>query len=157
MAFVFTPEQCDRIESLCARYPTRRAAILPVLWMVQAQDGWISPDAMEAVAAILQITPAAVYEVVTFYSMFERKPCARHHLQVCRTIGCWLRGSQGLVRHLEERLKIKPGESTPDGRFKLSTVECLGSCGTAPMMQIGNDYFENLTPLMVDTLLNELK
>ena len=157
MAFQFTPTQRQRIDRICARYPSRRAAILPVLWMVQEQEGWISAEAMEAVATVLDITPAAVYEVVTFYTMFQRTPCARHHLQVCRTIGCWLRGADRLVEHLQQKLGIKPGEQTADGRCKLSTVECLASCGTAPMMQIGNDYYENLTPEKVDTILEGLK
>jgi NADH-quinone oxidoreductase subunit E len=157
MGFAFTAQQRAEIEKTCTRYPTRRAAILPALWIIQRQEGWVSPEAMEAVASILDITPADVYEVVSFYTMFERKPCARHHLQVCRTIGCWLRGSKGLLAYLEEKLDIKVGESTADGRFKLSAVECLASCGTAPMMQVGDDYHEGLTPEKVDTLLEGLK
>lgn len=157
MSFSFTDEQKRRIDSICARYPVRRAAVLPVLWLVQEQEGWVSPEAMEAVASVLDISPAAVYEVVTFYTMFERKPCARHHVQVCRTIGCWLRGAKHLSQYLEKKLGIQPGEQTPDGRFKFSEVECLASCGTGPMMQVGNDYHENLTPDKVDQILAELK
>ncbi|MBI4366853.1 MAG: NADH-quinone oxidoreductase subunit NuoE [Deltaproteobacteria bacterium] len=157
MAFAFTPAQREVITALCAQYPARRAAILPVLWIVQRQEGWIAPEAEVAVAEVLDLTPAAVHEVVTFYTMFERRPCARHHLQVCRTIGCWLRGADKLVAYLEQKLGIKAGQQTADGRFKLSTVECLASCGTAPMMQIGDDYFEALTPAKVDAILKELK
>ncbi|MBI4239235.1 MAG: NADH-quinone oxidoreductase subunit NuoE [Deltaproteobacteria bacterium] len=158
MAFQFTPAQRDQIEQLCARYPTRRAALLPVLWIVQAQEGWVSAEAMEAVAQVLDITPAAVYEVVTFYTMYERRPCARHHLQVCRTLSCWLRGAKQLTKYLEGKLGVRVGGQTPDGRFQLSEVECLGSCGTAPMMQVnGRDYYENLTPEQVDKLLDALK
>lgn len=157
MAFAFTPAQQQRIDQICARYPVRCAAILPVLWMVQLQEGWISPEAMTEVGRVLDCTPAAVYEVVTFYTMFQRAPCARYHLQVCRTIGCWLRGSGRCVAYLEQKLGIKAGEQTSDGRFRLSTVECLASCGSAPMMQIGNDYYENLTPEKVDEILNGLK
>lgn len=157
MGFQFTSIQRERIEQLCARYPTRRAALLPVLWIVQEQDGWVSPEAMQAVAEVLAITSADVYEVVTFYTMFQREPCARHHIQVCRTIGCWLRGAKDVVAHVEQRLGIKVGESTRDGRCKLSAVECLASCGTAPMMQINNDYYENLTPEKIDGILAGLK
>lgn len=157
MSFTFTATQRDAIEALCARYPERRAALLPVLWMVQEQEGWISPDAQEATAQVLGITPAAVYEVVTFYTMYQRKPCARNHLQICRTIGCWLRGAKELSAYVQKKLNVKPGEQTPDGRFQLSEVECLGSCGTAPMMQIGNDFYEDLTPQKVDKILEELK
>lgn len=158
MAFQFTPAQHEEIERLCARYPTRRAALLPVLWIVQAQEGWVSGEAIEAVAQVLDITPAAVYEVVTFYTMYERRPCARNHLQVCRTLSCWLRGAKQLTKYLEGKLGIRVGEQTPDGRFQLSEVECLGSCGTAPMLQVnGREYHENLTPAAVDKLLDELK
>ncbi len=157
MSFAFTSEQLEKIEKICGRYPARRSAMLPVLWMVQRQEGWVSPEAEEAVAAILQVTPAAVHEVVTFYSMFERTPGARHHIQVCRTIGCWLRGAGSLCKYLENKLEIKPGEQSPDGRFKLSQVECLASCGSGPMMQIDDDYYENLTPAKVDAILGRLK
>jgi NADH-quinone oxidoreductase E subunit len=157
MAFTFTKEQLREIEQRCSRYPTRRAALLPSLWIVHRQEGWISPEAMEAIAEVLEITPADVYEVLTFYTMYERAPCARHHLQVCRTVGCWLRGAKDLVAYLEKKLGIQVGESTPDGRFKLSAVECLASCGTAPMMQVGDDYHEELTKAKVDTLLEGLK
>lgn len=157
MEFSFSELQRAQIDALCARYPNRRAALLPVLWIVQEQEGWISPAAQEAVAQALDVTPAAVYEVVTFYTMYQRKPCARNHLQVCRTIGCWLRGAPELTAYLEKKLGIKVGEQTPDGRFQLSEVECLGSCGTAPMMQIGNDYYEDLTPEKVDTILEGCK
>ncbi|MBI2345987.1 MAG: NADH-quinone oxidoreductase subunit NuoE [Deltaproteobacteria bacterium] len=157
MAFTFSGPQLEQIETICARYPARRAAILPVLWMVQEQEGWISAEATEAVAKVLDLTPAAVYEVITFYTMFQRKSCARHHLQVCRTLPCWLRGSAKLLAYLEKKLGIKAGEQTADGRFKLSTVECLASCGTAPMMQAGHRYYEELTPEKVDKILEELK
>lgn len=157
MGFTFSSEQRTRIAQLCARYPVPRAALLPVLWMVHEQEGWISAAAMEAVATVLEITPADVYEVVTFYTMFQREPCARHHIQICRTIGCWLRGAKDVVAHVEKRLGIQVGESTRDGRCKLSVVECLASCGTAPMMQINNDYYENLTPEKIDRILARLK
>lgn len=155
MAFHFTEAQLVTIEQLAARYPVRRAALLPVLWMVQRQEGWVSPEAMESVATVIGVTPADVYEVVTFYSMFERKACARHHIQVCRTISCWLRGAKALTHYLEEKLAIRVGEITADGRFKLSAVECLGSCGTAPMMQVGDHYYEDLTREKVDQVLSK--
>lgn len=157
MGFAFTPSQRSEIDSLCARYPTRRAALLPVLWIVQRQEGFVSGEAMEEIARVLDITPAAVLEVVTFYSMYQRTHTAKYHLQVCRTIGCWLRGAGKLSKYLQAKLDIAPGEHTADGLFQLSEVECLASCGTAPMCQINDDYYENLTPAKVDALLDELR
>jgi NADH-quinone oxidoreductase subunit E len=136
-----------RIGKLLANYPTKRAALLPALWLVQEKEGWVSPEASEIVARVLELTSTEMREVVSFYTMFSRKPIGKHHIQVCVGICCKLRGAEAILSHLKES-----GES-----FHVSTAECLGSCGTAPMMQIGNDYYEDLTTEKVDKILNNLK
>jgi NADH-quinone oxidoreductase subunit E len=157
MPFEFTAENKKRFEEIVARYPKRMAAMLPTLWLAQHQHGWISTEVMEYVAALLQVPPSKVYEVVTFYTMFHQEPVGKHHFQVCRTLSCQLRGAETITAHLEKRLGIKVGETSSDGKFTLSEVECLGSCGTAPMLQLNNDYHENLNPENLDVLLEGLK
>lgn len=156
MSFQFTAENKKKFDDCVRHYPQKRAALLPALWLVQEQQGWISKEAMEYLAGLLDITPAAVYETVTFYTMFNKKPIGKHHIQVCNSVCCCLRGSEQTVDYLQRKLGVKTGETTADGRFHLSTVECLGSCGTAPMMQIDNDYFENLDEEKIDKIINEL-
>jgi NADH-quinone oxidoreductase subunit E len=153
----FTAENRARFDELVARYPSRRAAMLPALWLVQRQEGWISAEAMEYVAGLLGVSPVEVQEVVSFYTMYDRKPPGRYKLQVCRTLSCALMGAYDVIRHLEERLGIHDGETTPDGLFTLQEVECLGSCGTAPMMQVNDTFVENLTRERVDELLERLR
>lgn len=145
-----------RIAELLNRYPTRRAALLPVLWLCQERYGWISPGVIEAVAARLAESPAYVEGVVTFYTMYYTKPPARYVLQVCETLSCAVCGGKELVEHLERRLGIKPGQKTGDGLFQLVGVQCLGACGSAPVIQINDDYYENLTPARLDAVLDEL-
>jgi len=148
------------VNSIIKRYPEgkQKSALLPVLHLAQAEfDGWLSPEVMDYVAELLHIKSIEVYEVATFYSMYNLKPVGKCLIEVCQTGPCWLRGSDDIVAHLENKLKIKVGETTPDGMFSLKTVECLGSCGTAPMLQCGSKYHENLTTEKVDTLLDELK
>ena len=157
MVFVFTSENKAKFEALLSRYPQKRAALLPALWLVQEQQGWISPESMEYLAKLLDLTPAYVYETATFYTMYNLKPIGRHHIQVCNSICCSLRGSQETVHTIKKKLEIEVGESTADGRFHLSTVECLGSCGTAPMMQINNEYYEDLNEEKIDKILEKLK
>jgi NADH-quinone oxidoreductase subunit E len=144
-------------DTLLTRYPTKEAALLPTLWLVQRQEGWISEAAMEYVAGLLEISPVKVYSVVSFYTMYYTRPMGRHVIQVCRNLSCSLLGARELVRHIEERIGARVGETTRDGRYSLLTVECLGSCGTAPMMQVNDDYHENLTPARVDELLEAMK
>jgi len=144
------------VDAIVARYPVPKAALLPVLWAVQERQGWIAPAAEEWVARRLGVTPAHVHGVVTFYTMYKPRPTGRHHIQVCTTLSCMLRGGDELLAHLEQRLGIRCGEVTPDGRFSLVRVECLGSCGTAPMFQLNDDYHEDLTPAKVDALLADL-
>jgi NADH-quinone oxidoreductase subunit E len=132
--------------------------LLPVLHLAQSEfDGWLSTDVMDYVASVLNIKPIEVYEVASFYSMYNLEPVGKCLIEVCQTGPCWLRGSDDIVEHLEKKLGIKVGETTSDGMFTLKTVECLGSCGTAPMLQCGADYHENLTNEKVDTLLDTLK
>ena len=157
MSFEFNKEKEEKLQEILKRYPEKRAALLPALWLAQEQEGWISEEAMETIAQRLDLTPAFVFGTVTFYTMFNRKPIGRHHIQVCDSICCCLRDAKGTVDYLKKKLNIKVGETTPDGKFHLSTVECLGSCGTAPMMQINNDYYEDLTEEKIDKILNSLK
>jgi NADH-quinone oxidoreductase subunit E len=124
------------------------------LHIAQAEfDGWLSPEAMNAVAAILKLQPVEVYEVASFYTMFNLKPVGKCLIEVCRTSSCWLRGANEIVEHIENKLNIKDGETTADGMFTLKTVECLGSCGSAPMMMIGAQFHENLSYEKVDAIL----
>ena len=156
----FSEKTLALVQKIIKRYPEgkQKSALLPVLHLAQAEfDGWLSPETMDYVAELLHIKSIEVYEVATFYSMYNLQPVGKCLLEVCQTGPCWLRGSDDIVAHLEEKLKIKVGETTPDGMFTLKTVECLGSCGTAPMLQCGAKYHENLTIEKVDTLLEELK
>ncbi len=152
----FDAAMAGRIADLLTRYPTRRAALLPVLWLCQDRYGWISSGMIEAVAARLGESAAFVEGVVTFYTMFYTSPPARYVLQVCVTLSCAVCGGKELVEHLERRLAIKPGQKTADGLFQLVGVQCLGACGGAPVVQINDDYYENLTPARLDAVLDEL-
>jgi NADH-quinone oxidoreductase subunit E len=149
-------ESLRRIEELKTRYPHPQAVLLEALWMWQEEHGWISGEGMRAVGAVLNVPYHHVFGVVTFYTMFNRKPVGRYKIEVCTSVSCMLRNSERLVKHLEDRLKITAGETTPDRRFTLVEAECLGSCGTSPVMQIGDRYYENLDVARVDKILNEL-
>ncbi len=156
----FNEEAMATVNKIIARYPQgkQKSALLPVLHVAQAEfDGWLSPETMDYVASILNIKPIKVYEVASFYSMFNLKPVGKCLLEVCRTSSCWARGAEDVVKHIEKRLGIKEGETTKDGMFTLKTVECLGSCGTAPMLQGGASFHENLTMEKVDALLDEYR
>lgn len=148
------------MQSIIKRYPEgkQKSALLPLLHLAQAEsDGWLSVPVMNSVAEILDIKPIEVYEVASFYSMFHLNPVGKCLIEVCRTSSCWLRGANDIVKHIEKKLGIKVGETTSDGKFTLTTVECLGSCGTAPMLQIGEVFHENLTMEKVDQLLEKNK
>ncbi len=156
MAFEFTEENKQKFEAVVQRYPKRLAAMLPTLWLAQRQQGWISTEVMEYVAGLLHCSPSKVYEVVTFYTMFNQKPVGKYHFQVCRTLSCQLLGAEQITCYLKEKLGLGLGETSSDGRYTLSEVECLGSCGTAPMLQLNDDYHENLSPEKLDQLLESL-
>lgn len=156
----FSAETMDLVQRIIKRYPEGRqkSALLPVLHIAQAEfDGWLSTPVMDYVASILSIKPIEVYEVASFYTMFNLEPVGTCLIEVCQTGPCWLRGADDIVEHFEKKLNIKVGETTADGMFTLKTVECLGSCGTAPMLQCGSDYYENLTTEKVDTLIEKLR
>ncbi len=155
----FSNDTLTLVSKLIGRYPEGRqkSALLPLLHIAQSEfEGWLSVPTMDYVASLLKIQPIEVYEVASFYSMFNLKPVGRCLLEVCQTGPCWLRGSDDIVIHLEKKLGIKVGETTADGMFTLKTVECLGSCDTAPMLQCGAAYYENLTTESVDALLVKL-
>jgi NADH-quinone oxidoreductase subunit E len=145
------------IDDILSRYPVRRSAVLPLLYLAQKEDGYVSEAAMKEIAGILRLTPPQVYEVVTFYTMFQLKPIGTFHIQVCKSLMCALVGSDTLLRWLKIRLGIGPGETTIDKLFTISTVECLASCGTGPMMQINDDYYEGVTESKLDRILADLK
>jgi NADH-quinone oxidoreductase subunit E len=156
----FTQETLTLVNKIIKRYPEgkQKSALLPVLHLAQAEfEGWLSPATMDYVAQLLSIKPIEVYEVASFYSMYNLEPVGKCLIEVCQTGPCWLRGADEIVAHLESKLSIKVGETTADGMFTLKTVECLGSCGTAPMLQCGARYHENLTTDKVDALLRDLK
>lgn len=157
MQIEFTPENKKEFDALLTHYPNKRAALLPTLWLAQKQFGWISQKVMEYVGQLLDLPAIKVYEVVTFYTMFNQKPVGKYHIQLCRTLSCELCGKGEILAHLKGKLGIGLGETTPDGQYTLTEVECLGSCGSAPMMQLNEDYYENLTPAKVDEILNGLK
>ena len=143
-----------KVDEVVARYPQPRGALLPLLHMCQRQEGYISPDAQGWIASRLGLTPAFVHGTLTFYTMFRTEPAGKHVIWVCTTLSCMLRGSDVLLDHLRKRLAIEVGGTTGDGTFTLLTAECLGSCGTAPMMQVDDDYYEDLTLERVDAILD---
>ena len=157
MSFTFTEENRLALESLEKRYPSKEALMLPALWKVMEQQGHIDTEAMVAVAEWLEVPPIKVYGVVTFYTMFHQEPIGCHHIQLCKTLSCALCGKAEILAHLKKKLGIDVGETTEDGRFTLSQVECLGSCGTAPVMQINDTLYENLTIEKVDEILEGLE
>jgi NADH-quinone oxidoreductase subunit E len=157
-AVKFSDEALALVKKIISRYPEGRqkSALLPILHLAQSEfNGWLSTPVMDYVASLLNIKPIEVYEVASFYSMYNLKPVGNCLIEVCQTGPCLLRGADDLIEHLENKLNIKVGETTPDGMFTLKAVECLGSCGTAPMLQCGADYYENLTPEIVDGLLEK--
>lgn len=157
MTSVFSEEARQRIPGLIARYAGKRGALLPLLWLAQEEHGHISEEAMREIAGLLDLTPPQVYETVTFYTMYNRKPVGKYHIQVCRSLMCALVGTDSLLGWLKTKLGITTGQTTPDGFFTLSQVECLASCGTGPMMQINDDYYESLTQEKVNRILDDLK
>ena len=156
MAFALSPDRDKQIDEIVTRYPTKRAAILPVLWLCQRQNGWIGPDVIDWVAARLELSTAAVKGVVTFYTMFHEEPVAPNVVWVCRTLSCDLRGAKTIQEHLEKRLGCGTGHTSEDGKFTLLKAECLAACGQAPMVQINDDYYEDLTIQKLDGILDDI-
>jgi NADH-quinone oxidoreductase subunit E len=145
------------IDDWIKKYPAheKQSAVMSALMIVQEQNGHLTPESMDAVADYLQMPAVSVYEVASFYSMYMLKPCGRHIISVCNSISCLLRDSASVIQHLEQQLDVKTGGTTDDGRFTLRTVECLGACVNAPMMQIDKDYHERLTPDIIDSVLEQ--
>lgn len=154
---VYTPEQEQRFAETVAKYPHKQAALLTCLWVAQEIDGYISLEAMKYIAGLLEIPSSHVYTVVGFYSMYLTEPKGKFHIQVCQTLSCELAGSEAVIETLQNILGIKPGETTEDGQFSLSRVECLAACGEAPMCQINRSYFLHLTPEKITQLVADLQ
>lgn len=157
MQFKFTQENLDKVNDAIKRYPAKQAAIMPVLWIAQEQNGWISNEVMQEVAKVLDLNPEEVLGVVTFYTMYHQKPMGKYHLQVCTNVSCMLRGAYDIYENVKKNLGIENLQVTTDQKFSLEEVECMGSCGTAPMIAVNEDYYENLSVEKVNKLLEDLK
>lgn len=156
MTFALSAEAETIVDELLTRYPTRRASCLPVLHLCQRQAGWITPDVIQYVAKRLEMDPSEVKGVVTFYTMYHQHPVAPNVVWVCRTLSCELRGARQVQQHLEKRFGCGVGGTSRDGKFTLKTAECLAACGQAPMVQINDAYYENLTLEKLDRILDEI-
>jgi NADH-quinone oxidoreductase E subunit len=156
VSFAFSDAGKREFERLLTRYPDKDAVILPALHLAQKEQGYVSDEAIVHIAELLSTSPARIEGVATFYTMYNRKPVGKYHVQICRNISCSLLGAEHLIGHVSRKLGVKPGETTPDGRFTLTKVECLGSCGTAPVMQVNDDYHENLDEARIDAILDNL-
>jgi NADH-quinone oxidoreductase subunit E len=156
----FSEQQLAKVQEIIARYPEgkHKSAVIPLLHMAQDEGGgWLSAESMDYVASLLNIEPIEVYEVATFYSMYNLKPVGKYLFEVCQTGPCMINGSDEIIGYIKQKLGISVGETTADGLFTLKTVECLGACGYAPMMQLGNNFREHLTPEKVDAIIEECK
>jgi len=153
----FSPEIVEEMRTHVAKYPAdrSRSALIPLLMLVQRERGWIDNAGVNFLAQFLGLEVTDVWETATFYSMFNLRPVGRHHIQICKTLSCRIMGEPDITKHICSKLGIHPGETTQDGKFTVTMVECLGSCGTAPMMQVGFDYYEDLTIDKVDRFLEE--
>jgi len=151
------PETDLRIDDLLARFPRKGSALLPVLYLVQEEKGWVSEESMAYVAGKIGLSPAFVSGVVSFYTMFHRRPVGRHHVQICRTLPCALRGADALMAHARSRLGIRDGETRDDGRYSLTSVECLGACDRAPFLQINDREYGPVDPAGLDDILKRLE
>jgi len=154
----FNEEELKKIEDVKSRYPQAQAALLPVLWMIQEKEGWISEESMRYAGDLLNVPYEHVLGVCTFYTMFNKKPRGKYHLQICTNVSCMLRGGYELFKHASDKLGIGNNETTADGMFTIEEVECLGSCGTAPMMQVNNrEYYENLDAEKFSKIIEDFK
>lgn len=154
----FSPEVVEEMRLHLTKYPPdrKRSALIPLLFVIQRERGYIDTPGVNFLAKFLDLEVTDVWETATFYTMFNMRPIGRHHIQICKTLSCKIMGEPEITDHICSKLGIHPGETTEDGRFTVTLVECLGSCGTAPMMQIGFDYHENLTKETVDKILSSL-
>ena len=160
MEIIFSSEKLNKVNEIISRYPQgkQKSALLPVLHIAQNEfDGWLDVPVMDYVASLLFIEPIEVYEVASFYSMYNLKPVGKHLFEVCQTGPCMLNGSDDIIEYIKEKLNIIAGETTTDGMFTLKTVECLGACGYAPMMQYGKTYREHLTKEKIDAIIEECR
>jgi NADH-quinone oxidoreductase subunit E len=158
MAFALSAEHERELADILTRYPNKMAACIPMLHLCQeANQNWVSDEVIQFVAARLELSAAHVKGVVTFYSLFNQEKPGKHQVWVCRTLPCALRGAENILHHCEKKLGIHAGETTKDGKITLRTAECLASCGTAPMMQVDKDYYENLSTTEVDRILERLQ
>ena len=157
MEFKFTPENLERINKEIQKYPEKKPAVMATLYIAQEQNGYISNEVIKEVADLLEMTAEEVLGVVTFYTMFHQKQMGKYHIQVCTNVSCMLRGGYEIWNQVKEKLAIENMESTEDHKFSLEEVECMGSCGTAPMLAVNEDYFENLTKEKVEEIINSLK
>jgi NADH-quinone oxidoreductase subunit E len=160
MNIEFSDVNIEKVNEIISRYPEgkQKSALLPVLHLAQEQfNGWLDTPVMDYVATILNISPIEVYEVASFYSMYNLKPVGKFMFEVCHTGPCMVNGSDDIIKYIGEKLNIKSGETTEDGMFTLKTVECLGACGYAPMMQLGKHYREHLTKEKVDQIIDECR
>lgn len=155
--YTFSKEGMESVKELMKDYPSTDALLLPALYIAQEEFGHLDAEALQYVADVLKVPRSKVYGVATYYTMYKTKPTGKHLIQVCTNLSCSLLGADHIVKYLEDKLGIKVGETTPDNRFTLITVECLGSCGTAPMMQVDDTYYENLTEEGINRILEELK
>ena len=155
----FSPEVVEEMRSHLAKYPPdrKRSALIPLLFVIQRERGYIDNAGVNFLSQFLEQEITDVWETATFYTMFNLRPVGRHHIQICKTLSCKIMGEPEITDHICSKLGIHPGETTEDGKFTVTLVECLGSCGTAPMMQIGFDYYENLTKETVDKILEDCK
>ena len=154
---MLTEENLKKVEEVRKRYPASQAALLPILWIAQEQEGWISEEMMRFIGKLLDIPYGHVLGVVTFYTMYHSKKLGKYHIEVCTNISCMLRGSDKILETIAHRCGAKPGETSADGKWTVSEVECMGACGGAPMLAIGQEYYENLTPEKTEQLLSSLK
>ena len=155
---LFDEKELKEVKRIKSKYPDSKSALLPVLWMIQEKYGWISTDSMKYVSQLLDVPCEHIYGVVSFYTMLNKKPVGKVHLQICTNVSCMIRGGYDLYKYVSETLGIENKETNEDGMFTIEEVECLGSCGTAPMMQVNNkDYYENLNKEKVDSILEDLR
>ena len=157
MAIEFKKETLEEFNEIVKRYPDKQAATIPALHLMQRDQGYVSNESLEYIAGLLDLPVSTVHSTVSYYTMFYREEMGKYVIQVCSTLSCYILGSKNIVDHIENKLGIKAGETTEDRKFSLIKVECLGACGTAPVIRINDDYYEDLTIEKVDEILNSLQ